>query len=253
MEFLLSKLLPMMVYPLGLAMILIFFALILIALHRSRLASLLLVTSICILWVSSTPVFSDFIRKPLEQQYPYVSVEDLPSADVIIVLGGGTGNVSWGGSVNLQDASDRVFHGARLYKAGKAPVILLAGGGAPDGWPESMIMAALLVEQGISKEDLLEEQISVNTRQNAVNSLALMKREGFEKVLLVTSAVHMRRAMAVFQKLGIKVIPAATDYKVLPAYLSVLDWFPAADSLSETTAGIKEYLAFMVYRIRDWV
>jgi uncharacterized SAM-binding protein YcdF (DUF218 family) len=57
----------------------------------------------------------------------------------------------------------------------------------------------------------------------------------------------------VFEKLGIKVVPAATDYQVLEPDPSILDWLPNAEALMLTTLGIKEYLGWWFYRIRGWV
>ena len=60
----------------------------------------------------------------------------------------------------------------------------------------------------------------------------------------------MRRAKGVFEKLGIDVVPAATDYQVPEPDPSILDWMPDAEALGLTTLGIKEYLGWWVYRIR---
>ena len=63
----------------------------------------------------------------------------------------------------------------------------------------------------------------------------------------------MKRAQAVFEKLGIEVIPAATDYQVIERERSVLEWLPMADKLSKSTYAIKEYIGWWVYRWRGWV
>jgi uncharacterized SAM-binding protein YcdF (DUF218 family) len=100
---------------------------------------------------------------------------------------------------------------------------------------------------------MLLEDKSRNTRQNGLNAVVIMQKEGINKILLVTSAYHMRRAQAVFEKLGIEVVAAATDYQVLEPDPSILDWLPNAEALMMTTLGIKEYLGWWVYRFRGWV
>ena len=81
-------------------------------------------------------------------------------------------------------------------------------------------------------------------------------------MLLVTSAIHMPRAVAVFNKLGIEVIPAPTDYLV-PTELNqslratwqgqLLSLLPEAESVSRFTQAMKEYVGFAIYRLRGWV
>jgi uncharacterized SAM-binding protein YcdF (DUF218 family) len=63
----------------------------------------------------------------------------------------------------------------------------------------------------------------------------------------------MQRAKYVFERLGITVIPAATDYQVVEQFTSILDWLPQAGALNKTTKAIKEYLGWWVYSVRGWV
>ena len=252
MEYLLSKLLPLFVYPLGLTILLSLLGIVMVLRnHRSATVSSILL-GIAILWVSSTNVFSGFVMKSLEQDFPPVVIDQLPVVDAIVVLGGYT-DATNSGVVELGDAVDRLFHGMRLYRAGKAPRVMLVGGAARSNLPEAQVMANLLVEFNISRDIMLLEDKSRNTRQNGLNAVAIMQDKDIKKILLSTSAYHMRRAQAVFEKLGIEVVPAATDYQVLEPDPSILDWLPNAEALMMTTLGIKEYLGWWVYRARGWV
>jgi len=254
MEYLLSKLLPLFVYPLGLAILLILLALVLVFLNRRFAATLSVVLSVVILWVASTNVFSGFVMNSLEQDYPPVAINQLPVVDAIVVLGGYTDAVDGdSGIIELGDGVDRLFHGMRLYRAGKAPRVMLVGGAARGHLPEAQVMANLLTEFGISRQVMLLEGESRNTRENGLNAVAIMQKYGIQKIILTTSAYHMRRAQAVFQKLGVEVVPAATDYQVLEPDPSILDWLPNAEALMMTTLAIKEYLGWYVYKFRDWV
>ena len=93
---------------------------------------------------------------------------------------------------------------------------------------------------------------SLNTRQNAVQTRPILEARQMREVLLVTSALHMRRAAATFRKAGIAVIPAPTDFETLGGSVSALDWLPDAGALLGTTRAIKEYVGFVVYRLRGW-
>jgi uncharacterized SAM-binding protein YcdF (DUF218 family) len=254
MEYLLTKLLPLFVYPLGLAIVLGIFGLVLLVRGHHGKAGASILLGVLILWGSATNAVSARILISLEGDFPAIPVEQQPNVDAIVVLGGFTGGgESEDAIVEINDAVDRLFHGVRLYRAGKAQHVMLLGGAARGKLAESHVMAGLLAEFGVSREVMLLEDKSRNTRENALNALAIMKKKGINKILLVTSAFHMHRASAVFEKLGLEVVPAATDYQVQNYEPSILDWVPDAEALMGTTLGIKEYLGWWVYWFRGWV
>ncbi len=256
MDYLLTKLLPLFVYPLGLAILISLLGLIAVLRGHAGRAAVLILLGVLILWGSATNVFSIFVINSLEQDYPPVAIEQMPKADAIVVLGGFTNATGSGmGLIELNDAVDRLFHGMRLYRAGKAPRVMLVGGAAEGSSPEADFMADLLSEFAVPRDKMLLENQSRNTRENGVNAVKIMQKNAIKKILLVTSAYHMRRAKGVFEKLGIDVVPAATDYQVPEPDPdpSILDWLPDAGALELTTLGIKEYLGWWVYWFRGWV
>ena len=257
MEFYLSKLLPLFIYPLGFALVLSVLAMGFLG-RSAGLARVLLFVAIIVLWGASTPIFSDYLVLTLERQYPPVAVEETPTADAIVVLGGGVGGPAPPRiSVDLWDAADRVLHAARLYRAGKAPVVLATGGVMP--WlglelPEAASMQTLLEEWGVPGASILLEGASRNTHENAVFSKQLLAEHGLQRVLLVTSALHMRRALATFRTAGIDAVPAATDYTVtFRDWRTVMDFLPDAWALSRTTDAIQEYIGYVYYQWKGWV
>lgn len=254
MEYLLTKLLPLLVYPLGLAILFSLAGLIAVLRgHRGR-AAISILLAVIILWGSSTNIVSTYVINSLEKGYPPVSMERMPQADAIVILGGFTNATGSGVRlVELNDAVDRLFHGMRLYRAGKAPRVMLVGGAAEGSSPEADFMADLLAEFAVPRDRMLLENQSRNTRENGVNSVKIMQENGIRKIILVTSAYHMRRAKSVFEKLGMNVVPAATDYQVAEPDPSILDWMPSVGALGLTTLGIKEYLGWWVYKLRGWV
>ena len=110
-----------------------------------------------------------------------------------------------------------------------------------------------MVEIGTPRSALILETRSRNTRENAVNTAAIFKENGWRHALLVTEGVHMPRALATFQKVGIDVMPAATD---IPSWSlnvdSNLDFLPDVAALAWTTSAIKEMIGLCVYRHRGW-
>ena len=208
----------------------------------------MILMSVALLWASSTQIAAELVLHSLERYYPPLALEEIPTADAIVVLGGVTrGRVPGNGLTDLGGGADRIIHAARLFKARKAPLLLLSGGNAPGYQSEAEAMADILQLMGIPAEKMLLETQSRNTQQNAIYTQKILQRQGIRKVLLVTSASHMRRAVAIFTGIGVSVLPAATDYQLVERAPSILDWLPQAGALEMTTKGINEYIGYWVY------
>ena len=250
----LSKLLPIFVYPVGLAILAGIAALVLSIVGFVRTSRVILTAGVALLWIASTPLFANWLYSQLEAKYPPVTVEALPRADVVIVLGGAVGQpLPPRITADASEAVDRVLHAARIFHAGKGETILVSGGNLP--WratakPEAELIAELLVELSVPRLAIALETESRNTRENAVNSAKIIKAKGWQSVILVTSGAHMPRALVEFRRAGVDAMPATTDIRVSgPLYQSVLDLFPTAASLAGTTDALKEYLGSFVYKI----
>lgn len=257
MEYLFSKLLTHMAMPLGGGGTLILFGVVASVLQRRGLGIGLSLTGLLWIWLWATPVFSDWVRGSLEGRYSPVSVESLPSADAILVLGGAVEGVAFPRlHPDLNAAADRVWHGARLFHAQKAPLVILSGGRLPwneDQGPEAEAMLQFLIDLGVPKDRVILEGRSRNTYENARETGRLLAAAGGKKGLLVTSALHMRRAEATFEGAGIDVVPVPTDFEVLAKRKkTLLDYLPNAGALEGSSRALKEYLGVFVYRWRGW-
>jgi len=254
LEYLIYKLLPLFLYPLGFAIILGIFSALLIYCGRKRMAVLSILASMSVLWVCATPAFSNYLLESLEGEYPPKNIEHLPNVDAIVILGGAVVKARYGPDfLDLGMSSDRLFYGLELYKMKKAPKIILVGGGEPGELSEAEMMAKFLQKFGIDENNILLETKSHNTYENAINIRDITQQNNMREVILVTSAVHMRRALATFKALGINVIPAPTDYNVQYPVFGILNWLPDAFSLYRTTYSCKEYLGWWVYNVKGWV
>jgi len=254
LEQLISKLLPVFLYPLGFAIILGIFAAFLLSFGRKKVAVLSILASISVLWVCATPAFSNYLLDSLEQKYPPVMLENLPKVDAIVILGGAVGGIAYKDNLlNLDMSVDRVFYGMELYKKEKAPKIILSGGSILGEISEAEMMANLLQKFKVDENDILLETDSRNTHENAINTLEITQQHNINQVILVTSAFHMRRALATFRSLGIDAVPAATDYNVQYSEFRILNWLPDALYLHRTTYSFKEYMGWWVYNARGWI
>jgi uncharacterized SAM-binding protein YcdF (DUF218 family) len=99
------------------------------------------------------------------------------------------------------------------------------------------------------------ERKSKTTYENALYSKQLLDERGIQDVLVVTSAAHMTRALAVFRSLGLHATAAPTDYETggLIDYRNPTIWLPDASTLSGTASALKEYLGILVYWLRGWI
>ena len=259
----LSKLLPNFVYPLGLVCIFIILALILY--RKPAWQRLVLVLALVVLWLGSTRWIALGMVRSLE--WRYLPMTQMPSADAIVLLGGGTESAEYPRqTVELNSSGDRVLYAAWLYKQGKAPHILLSGGlidWLDTGSTPAEDMAVILDMMGVPKEALWLESTSRNTYENAVNSRKFLNEKGINRIILVTSALHMPRSVDLFKHQGFDVIPAPTDYSVTQAAwqrltdpnlaTQLLNLMPSIDNLSSVTRALKEYLGMLVYRLRGWM
>ena len=260
----LSKLLPLFVYPVGLACLLL--AVSLIFNRHRRLRNALVTISLAILYLASNRWVAYHLAQTLEWQY--LPPQEIPTVEAIVVLGGGTESRQYPRpAVEVNAAGDRVLYAAQLYREGKAPVLLLSGGtitwqDGGSGTPAED-MASILTAIGIPESALWLQNRSQNTHEDAVFSAEMLKAAGIQKVLLVTSAAHMPRSVALFEHEGIEVVPAPVDFTVTREGMSnlasagwqstLISFLPNTSSLGLTTNVIKEYLGIWMYRLQGWL
>ena len=248
----------MLFNPLSAAILALLVLLLLWLLTRRGAFVIAMIVVTGLLWLLATPWVSRNLESLLESQAGDVPADTLPKADAIVVLGGIlTPPASPGSDPNLSAAADRLVYAAKLYRLGKSPIILVSSGhGAEAGSmdAESVHAAALLVGWGIPASAILAETESANTYENAVYTKLLLDQHGLKTVLLVTSALHMPRALATFETAGIQAIPAATDFETsVPAASGIGAWVADPAALETTTRTLKEVFGWLVYRQRGWI
>lgn len=254
----LTKLLALFVYPLGIVITLAFAGGLCAQFALRGLARSCFGIGLIILWVGSTPVFAEWALGSLERQYPAQRIADTPEADVAIVLGGAVAPpLAPRVESDLLASSDRILHASRLFRAGKVSRILVTGGNIPwlaAGAPEAELIKALLVEWGVPAAAIETAGASRNTYENALEIKQIWQQRRFKSALLVTSAAHMPRSMAVFRQAGLPVIASTADVQVVDVALpSVLRWLPEANALAMTSNAVREWIGFWLYRARGYL
>lgn len=123
-------------------------------------------------------------------------------------------------------------------------------------------MAELAIALGVPATAILQDTESLNTYQNAVNVQQILAAKGLQRILLVTSAMHMPRSLLIFQHQGLDPIAAPTDFLYTDADRALwrtepqallLNCLPDAEALAKTTRALKEYLGIAVYRGLGWL
>jgi uncharacterized SAM-binding protein YcdF (DUF218 family) len=247
-----SALLTSFISPLGAALAGGTIALLLASLAWRRAACWLAALSLLWLLVWSLPPISNWITTVVEGPYQPASeqaIGQLPKAQAIVLLGGGIAP----GTVrrpqpDLNDAADRVWHAARLFHAGRAPLILVSGGHDPEAsrYSEAQAMRMLLIDLGVPPAAILLEEISRNTRQNASESAKILRNQGVDQILLVTSASHMARALAHFEGAGLRATPAPTDHPSID-FSGARRFLPNSGALDQSTRALKEWVGQRVW------
>ena len=246
------KLLIHFLYPLEISIELLLLGLILLWFtKRQKAGKCLVTTGLLFLLAFSTYPFASAILRPLERHYPAVDAVgqrnlDKLGAKYIVVLGGEqVSDPTITTASQFQPSSlVRLIEGIRLYRQIPGSKLILSGGSSkyePTTNAELMQKMALLL--GVRKEDIILEASSKNTYEEAKNIKDIV---GKEKFILVTSASHMPRSMALFKKLGMEPIPAPTDHLAKKHHkIPPEEFFPKADSLKMTEAAFYEYLGLI--------
>ena len=253
----LIKTLSLLVYPFGVFFVLAGLALGLRILGVARWPLRVVVVAVAWLWLWSMPATSERLRYALESRYPNVPADQAPTADAILVLGGAfRGDVAWP-YPHAGRNIDRYWHGARLFHAGRAPLIVLSGGrhpARPDNPSEAESGARFLMDMGVPAEALLLDDQSMTTFEHIVYITPMLEERGVDRVLLVTSAIHMRRSEAVFRGTALEVMPVATDFSVpSDPVISPRRYFPSVAGLSESTRVVHEIVGYWFYRLRGQI
>ncbi len=252
-----SKIIPLILFPLP--AILLFISILSFWIKNSfvrwsiRLA-------VALLWFLSTPWLANKVSHLWE--IPRSDRTHLPaSSDVAIVLGGlSDPTVAMPEHWEFNRSAERITEAVSLWKEGRVKALLITSGSGELLDPQAVEapgLAAWARAQGVPASAVLVEAASRNTRENAVKSLPLVESHGFHSVILITSAVHMRRAEAVFRKAGfasggrtLTIWPVDTQINTVKLPVSA---FPDPNSLSTVQAVLREVLGIAVYFVQGYL
>ena len=220
--------------------------------RKRRLAWICGCASVAVLWIFGCAMTTRMIGRPLESSYDrdgvaHGDVSWAPEGDAIVVLGGGMGDHVKCGGCEMSGGADRVWTGAKLYKAGKAKKIICTGSDIEQA------TLPLLLDFGVPREAVVWYDDARNTEEEARVMAKTLGADGKKpRILLVTSAWHMNRAKFLFGKAGLDVVPCPGDFEM--SYISerpfsVKDFIPDAMVLAQNSAAVREWVGMWAYRM----
>ena len=243
----LHKILPIFVLP-----IMLVISVILIGLIKNK--KKLIYIAIGVLYILSTPIFSNNFFKLVEGSEYRKPISAIDSADAIVVLSGMLEINEVGDSTYVEWGDpDRFFGGIALFKAGKAQKLVFTGGKMP--WDkvkktEGEVLKEYAISSGIPTEKILVTKDVENTADEAVAVKELISPS--KRIILVTSAFHMYRAQQLFEKQGFEVIPLKVDFKASENnQVTFMDFLPSAINFELTEIGIREIIGRLFYLVKN--
>ncbi len=244
MNFTIKKTISALSLPIPLILILLIIGIcILYVNHNAWLGKLLVVIAAVILIVFTTPWIPNLMLHNLEKEYPPLTIAPKTVIDIVVLGAGNGGYSNYPANDQLSSASlSRLVEGIRLHEQIKDSKLILSGGRIFGSPPDSKIMNNVATMLGVKPENILMEAGSRDTYQEAIN---LKKILGTKPFILVTSAYHMPRAMALFQHQGMHPIAAPTQLLLGKKRFTVKNYLPNSIYLLYSDIAFHEYLGVL--------
>ena len=249
--FLLEKLISLTILsPLPIIIILIYIG---ISLFRKRKKQGILLILIGVFtYFVTTDYFIDRALYPIENRYPQITQSDILKGDAYILLGGGLFIDTGGGDVPTPNALDRIVKTAIYYKI--SPKKIFISGGAPlhNKVSESKIYRKYLIDLGVNRDDIIIEEKSRTTKENAKFISEHIKDEDLKSVILITSAYHMERSIYIFSRYldAIDILPAPCNYLSSNHNNQIFNFIPKYYNFLKFQIVIWETIGNIYYKIR---
>ncbi len=254
-----SRFFSLLLDPISIIWLLLLLATVVHLWKRQFRAALVPAVVAALMSLTGSTSFSAGLLASLERPYARQALADLPAADALVVLGGWSQpspHDAFG--LDFQDSIDRLLTAVELLRQGKARALVVGGGGhSVNGQvqAESVRVQRWLATWRVAPVPTHGLGACHNTRDEAVRAKALLDQHGWKRVLLVTSAAHLKRAEAVFKKVGVPVVAVACDFAGLAALEAEhrFNPFPSTSDFEALATYLHETIGWWVYRLRGWV
>jgi len=255
MDFFLARLIE----PVGLVWIFSWVGLI-VALRKRQMHSACVFGMLTLfVWLAGSRLSSHLLAS-LERPYANVPLESVPPCDAVVMLGGvlGPSEQSVFG-LDFGEAADRAVAALELIRRGKAKVLVLGGAGGqmrPSGvWQESSLLQGWARAWGLAQTNMIPLRVCANTSEEAMQVRELVQQHQWRRILLVTSAYHMKRAEGLFRRNGISTVAVGTDFTALSELSRKrgYDLVPELKRFHHLGLYLHERVGWLYYWLRDRV
>lgn len=253
MFFVLSKTLGYLVVPSNLVMAIGLAGLVLLCTRFRRLASWLIVSSVVLIALLGYSPVGRMLLLPLEDRFPPWDASRGPPTGIVVLGGAISAEVSVArGVVALNGAAERITVAAELaHRYPDARIIFSSGSGSLDATAplEAPLAVQELIALGVAHDRITADEQSRNTIENAVFSRLLADPKPGERWLLLTSASHMPRAIAVFRAAGFAVEAYPVNWRTRGWRDAAQLFGSLAEGLTITDAAVHEWVGLAAYRL----
>lgn len=220
----------------------------------------LVIISLSLLWMLSTEPVRDALISPLESHYSALKInhqtqQQLVKDNIAIVLLG-AGIYENAPEFSRRNALSghalmRTVYAAEIAKKTEFDVYTTGGAGLSDNKEaEGKVMQRWLIKFGVAPSKVFREDSAKTTWENATHIQQLLQDKGISKIILVTTAWHMPRAVHVFKSQGLSIIPAPCAYVAKKGAYNLLSFLPQAHVLADSSDALHEYMGILWYQ---WV
>lgn len=228
----------------------LFIAAILAVAKRRRASTAIYVSSLVLFLAAACGPIPAWLLGGLQSPYAVNPVVDWGQRNAIVLLGAGIQRIP--GSEQLEPglfSYSRIVRAAELYRdcattQADCKIIVSGGDAQRTGASEALIYRDVLIRMGVQAKDVVAESRSMNTWQNAQFTSTLLSDYHPQRVLLVSSGIHLRRGVLYFAHFGVSVLPVRADYlKAVPSLL------PLAYNLAMADVALHEYIGIARYHV----
>ena len=203
-----------------------------------------------LIWVLSTSLIADALISRLERG---LVIPTRPKGDVIVLLGGGLNDKVpdlTGSGAPSEAMMPRMVTAIRLHRQLNVPILVTGGAVYAGRSAEAPVVRRFLLDLGVPAHQILVEDKSRDTMENARFSRAILQQHHFRQPLLVTSAFHMRRSQEAFRRAGIAITPVPANF--ITTHERTIIWanlLPESGALHCTATALREYLGLLYYHL----
>jgi uncharacterized SAM-binding protein YcdF (DUF218 family) len=250
----LTEFLGQFIHPLSIVVILVFFGLLTLR-KNPKGGTWLIVMAFLLVALLGNTYFSTFLTRSMEWRNMPPATETKADA-VLLMAGGALAANTPRQMVEVNEEGDRVLAAAKLYKEGRAPLVIVSGGVSPANQSRN-----LLLSLGVQEKDIVLQDRSENIAEDAFYTSNLMIEKSVKTAFLVTSAAQMDRAVLSFKEEQVTVIPVPVDYRITQAYYDQLmrmdvkqvlfNLMPTSQAFNQSSAILREYFSLTLYRIKS--